>query len=141
MDRADRDMFFALLRSAVCGGRLDESERWELSPRQLGALMQLGRRHDIAHLVEAAAKKEDLKLPCDSDRAVYTAVYRGGDEHEKSKPRDRRHQCKNGLRGKERLNASLCKYIDRACKSHNNSAYSEYFASPYKRLVIIGISA
>ena len=77
MDRADRDMFFALLRSAVCGGRLDESERWELSPRQLGALMQLGRRHDIAHLVAAAAKKEDLKLPCDSDRAVYTAVYRG----------------------------------------------------------------
>ncbi len=75
---ADRDIFFGLLRCALGDAREIESERWEISPRQVCALMELGARHDLAHLTAAAIQKAAPSLSADTEGAIYIAVYRDG---------------------------------------------------------------
>ena len=55
--KADREVFFGLLRCVLGDAREIESERWEISPRLTCALMELGGSHDLAHLTAAAIQK------------------------------------------------------------------------------------
>ena len=44
-------IFFALLRSAICGAALTEAEKAEFSTEQLGGLLSVAKTHDVAHLL------------------------------------------------------------------------------------------
>lgn len=76
--KADREVFFGLLRCVLGDAREIESERWEISPRLACALMELGGRHDLAHLTAAAIQKIAPQLSGQVEQAIYTAVYRDG---------------------------------------------------------------
>ena len=53
-------ILFALLRSAVCGARLDESVAEALSNESLAAVMNISRMHDVAHLAVAALQSNGI---------------------------------------------------------------------------------
>ena len=78
MDRESIQILFVLLRSAICGTRLSETERARCTNETLGGLLKLSAKHDLIHLVVYALQQNDL-LPQDHselENYVLKAVYR-----------------------------------------------------------------
>lgn len=73
MDQGTIQTLFALLRSAICGEKLEESEKGRFVAQQLPELVELANKHDIGHLLALGLKQNDL--PCES-HTLFTAVYR-----------------------------------------------------------------
>lgn len=67
-------ILFALLRSAVCGTRLDEGVAQAIDKESLAAVMDISGKHDVAHLVISALKSNGL-TPLD-EQPMLKAIYR-----------------------------------------------------------------
>lgn len=78
MDREIMDALFLLLRSAVNGELLSESEKGTLSSESLSKAAELARKHDVVHLLALGLKKNGLLN--ENGRAleneIFKAVYR-----------------------------------------------------------------
>ena len=71
-------IFFALLRSAVCGTKLTETEAAQFSAEQLPELISLANKHDVGHLLVLGLKQNGL-IPKDKkeiEKIMFKAVYR-----------------------------------------------------------------
>ena len=78
VDQKPVQILFALLRSAICGTKLDEAERVCCTPELLGDLLKLSVKHDLIHLLVYALMQNDL-LPqnhLELENYVLKAVYR-----------------------------------------------------------------
>ena len=53
-------ILFALLRSAICGTLLTESQRQDCAGELLNDLLKMAKRHDVAHLAVLGLKKNGL---------------------------------------------------------------------------------
>lgn len=60
MDRNMIKLFFALIRAGVCGGALFEDERALYGEECLGALLSMGKSHDVDHLIALGLKNSGL---------------------------------------------------------------------------------
>ncbi|MBE6701176.1 MAG: hypothetical protein E7582_04735 [Ruminococcaceae bacterium] len=71
-------IFFALLRSAICGTKLTNQEKQECSPDKLNSFLKLALRHDVAHLLIWGLKQNGLILQNgkELDKYVLKAIYR-----------------------------------------------------------------
>lgn len=78
MDQRTIQLFFALLRSAIRGTTLTDEEQSDYSPALLPELLKLASKHDVAHLLETALKKNELLEKQDTgiERYILKAVYR-----------------------------------------------------------------
>lgn len=59
------DLFFAILRSQVCGGELTEEVKQALTPERLESVYSLAKEHDLAHIVGQALGKNGLLSKCE----------------------------------------------------------------------------
>ncbi len=78
MEQRTNAILFALLRSALRGGKLAREERECVSPELLAALLETSSRHDIVHLLVLGLKQNDL-LPSAVtalEKHILKAVYR-----------------------------------------------------------------
>lgn len=78
MDKKNIQIFFALLRSAICGTKLTEEELNSYSAELLPYLMKISSKHDVVHLLSWGLKKNEL-LPKDNsalEKHILKAVYR-----------------------------------------------------------------
>lgn len=71
-------IFFALLRSAICGAALTEAEKADFSAEQLGGLLAVAKTHDVAHLLAYALKQNGLiaEENAEIEAKLFNAVYR-----------------------------------------------------------------
>lgn len=78
MDQGTNQIFFALLRSAVCGVGLSEEEKKRFSAEQLQDLMNVASKHDLEHLVAYSLKQNELipKEYAALERCIFKAAYR-----------------------------------------------------------------
>ena len=78
MDQRTIQIFFALLRSSVCGEKLTEGERSEYSQGMLQSLLSVAYKHDLAHLLVHELKKNHLISEAEGgiDGCIFEAVYR-----------------------------------------------------------------
>lgn len=77
MDREIKDLLFALLRAAICGTKLGETEREALTEERHAQVLSLAKDHDVLHLAAIGLKENGL-LP-DGDPAgqsIFKAVFR-----------------------------------------------------------------
>ena len=58
--RTTIQIFFALLRSAICGTKLTEKERNNYSPDMLQVLLKISSKHDVAHLLAVGLRQNAL---------------------------------------------------------------------------------
>ena len=78
MDERTIQIFFALLRSAICGTKLTAEERSNYSAEMLQNLLSLSLKHDLPHVLAHGLKQNDL-IPedrTDIDQYLLEAVYR-----------------------------------------------------------------
>ncbi|MDE5995260.1 MAG: nucleotidyltransferase family protein [Oscillospiraceae bacterium] len=77
MDQGTIPIFFALLRSAICGTKLSESEKSEFKTEQLPAMIAIAKKHDIDNLLAFGLKKNGLMSKTDAgiDNAILKAIY------------------------------------------------------------------
>ena len=71
-------IFFALLRYAICGTKLTETEKAQFSEEQLPELISLSNKHDVGHLLVLGLKQNGL-IPKDNkkiEQILFKAVYR-----------------------------------------------------------------
>lgn len=77
MGQGVNKMFFALLRSAICGENLTEREREVLGEEALSSLTQLAHKHDLLHLVVFGLQKNALiGAGHDLRRELFSAAFR-----------------------------------------------------------------
>lgn len=78
MDQRTIKLFFALLRSAICGTKLTAEEKNIFSSDMLENLLNLAIKHDIAHLLVFGLKQNDLisKEKSYIEEEIFKAVYR-----------------------------------------------------------------
>ncbi len=78
MDQGTNQIFFALLRSAICGEMLKDTERAMISEENVSEMLALAKEHDIAHLLSLALKKNGYvsRDSAQIERAVLKAIYR-----------------------------------------------------------------
>ncbi len=76
MDIKTNQIFFALLRCAVCGGKLTEAQRDECTREMIPSLLEISAKHDVVHLIAFALKDNGLAQNAAIDKCVFTAVYR-----------------------------------------------------------------
>ena len=78
MDQRTIKLFFALLRSAICGTKLTAEEKNIFSSDMLENLLNLAIKHDIAHLLVFGLKQNDLisKEKSHIEEEIFNAVYR-----------------------------------------------------------------
>ena len=80
MDQKIIQLLFVLIRAALCGSKLTEEEMKFFSQDKLHALLEIGIKHDVAHLVILGVKQNGLiEKDASLDHYIYKAVYR----HEK----------------------------------------------------------
>ena len=78
MSQRTIQIFFALLRSAICGTKLTETEATQFSAEQLPELISLANKHDVGHLLVLGLKQNGL-IPKDKkeiEKIIFKAVYR-----------------------------------------------------------------
>lgn len=78
MDQRTIQILFALLRSAIFGTKLAESERKNYSADMLKDLLMLAAKHDVIHLLVLGLKKNKL-IPeehIEIEKSILKAVYR-----------------------------------------------------------------
>lgn len=78
MDQGTIQVFFSLLRSAICGQKLSELEKAEFKTEQLPAMIVTAKKHDIDNLLAFGLKKNGLMSKTDTGivKAVLKAIYR-----------------------------------------------------------------
>ncbi len=78
MDRNTVELFFAVLRCAICGNQLKESEKECLSEDILQKLFSLSKHHNIAHLYATGLDKNGLLKSTDDKigKEIIVALYR-----------------------------------------------------------------
>lgn len=78
MDQRTIQILFALLRSAIRGTKLTESERNSYSADMLQDLLKISVKHDVAHLLVLGLKQNELipKEHDDIEKYILKAVYR-----------------------------------------------------------------
>lgn len=78
MDQRTIQVFFSLLRSAICGTKLSESEKAEFKTEQLPVMITLAKKHDIDNLLAFGLKKNGLMTKTDTGikDSVLKAIYR-----------------------------------------------------------------
>lgn len=78
MDQRTIQIFFTLVRSAICGTRLSDDERGIFTYDSIPELLKLASKHDIAHLLTWGLKQNDLL--CDehktAEKYILKSVYR-----------------------------------------------------------------
>lgn len=60
MDQRTNQILFALLRSAVCGTKLSESDKAQVSEECLSEMLAISGKHDVIHLLALGLKQNDL---------------------------------------------------------------------------------
>ena len=78
MDQRTIQIFFALLRSAICGTKLTEAEKNICGAEMLGDLEKLSSKHDVSHLLAFGLKKNGL-IPKENpniEKHFLMAIYR-----------------------------------------------------------------
>lgn len=78
MDQRTIQILFALLRSAIRGTKLTESERNSYSADVLQELLKISAKHDVVHLLVLGLKQNELipKEHDDIEKYILKAVYR-----------------------------------------------------------------
>ncbi len=78
MNQSDTQLFFALLRSAICGNPLQEAEINAFREDDLPKMMTLAQQHDLVHLLAYGINKNKLSVSHRSElkREIIKAVYR-----------------------------------------------------------------
>ena len=78
MDQRTIQIFFALLRSSVCGEKLTEGERSEYSQGMLQSLLSVAYKHDLAHLLVHGINQNNIlsEENAELERFVFEAIYR-----------------------------------------------------------------
>ncbi len=78
MDQRTIQILFALLRSAIRGTKLTESERNSYSADMLQDLLKISAKHDVVHLLVLGLKQNELipKEHDDIEKYILKAVYR-----------------------------------------------------------------
>ena len=78
MDHRTIQLYFALLRSAICGVKLTDVEKAQFSEEQLPEWISISRRHDIIHLLALGLQKNSLipQNDIETKRSILKAVYR-----------------------------------------------------------------
>ena len=71
-------MLFAILRSAICGTKLTESERKTYSEDMLQDLLKISAKHDVIHLLVFGLKQNELisNQNIEIEKKIFKAVYR-----------------------------------------------------------------
>ena len=71
-------IFFALLRSAVCGEKLTKEEQSDYSPEMLPDLLCISSKHDLSHLLVYGLKQNNLLSEENTalEKFVFEAIYR-----------------------------------------------------------------
>ncbi len=62
MNQGTKQLLFAILRSAVCGNELTDSEKELFETASISELFKLAKHHDVAHIVAVAIKKAHIEL-------------------------------------------------------------------------------
>ena len=79
MGQRNSQMLFTLLRSAICGTKLNSTEIEQFKNEQIPELIAISKKHDVAHLVILALKSNAL-IPKDNasvdERLLLRAAYR-----------------------------------------------------------------
>lgn len=78
MDQRTLQIFFALLRSAICGTKLTKEERDNYSSQLFDNLLKLSAKHDVIHLLVLGLKQNEL-ISKENDyieKYILKAVYR-----------------------------------------------------------------
>lgn len=88
MEQGTIHILFALLRSAIRGTQLTESELKSYSSDMLQDLLKISSKHDVIHLLALGLKRNDLitKESIDIQKYIFSAAYR----HERL-----RYECDN----------------------------------------------
>ncbi len=78
MDQQTNQILFALLRSAVCGIKLTDTELEQFHEERLGHLLSLAKKHDLSHLLVLALEHNHLlaKEATETKKLLFQAVYR-----------------------------------------------------------------
>lgn len=78
MDQGTIQVFFSLLRSAICGTELSKSEKVEFKTEQLPAMIAIAKKHDIDNLLAFGLKKNGLVSKTDTgiEESVLKAIYK-----------------------------------------------------------------
>jgi len=78
MDHRTVQILFALLRSAIRGTKLTDSERENYSADMLQDLLKIASKHDVIHLLVLGLKQNDLipKENSEIEKYIFKAVYR-----------------------------------------------------------------
>ncbi len=78
MDQNTTPLMFALLRSAICGTKLDDAEKQLLSDEVLQELYVLSKTHDVAHLCAVGLDANGLLRSANDSfgKEIITAIYR-----------------------------------------------------------------
>lgn len=118
MNQETIQILFALVRSAICGNRLNEKERALYNEEMLPDLMTISRQHDIAHLVAAGL---------DINGLLEGGVKGIGNEMIKAIYRYTQHNCEY---------IELCDALEAAHVSFiplKGSVLREYYPEPWMR--------
>ena len=67
---------FALLRSALVGAKLSESELEQFSDEQIPELSEMAQKHDVGHLLAYGLKLNGLITREEAQKSIYKAVIR-----------------------------------------------------------------
>ena len=78
VNRDTIQIFFALLRSAICGTKLTAEERSNYSSKMLQNLLSLSSKHDLSHVLVHGLQQNNLisKENADLNELVFEALYR-----------------------------------------------------------------
>ena len=78
INQIDVRLLFPLLRSAVCGTKLTDEERGQVSAENLQDLMKIAEKHDVSHLFAYGLKQNGL-IPqgnAEIEKCIFKAVFR-----------------------------------------------------------------
>lgn len=78
MEQRTIPILFALLRSAICGGALTDTEKARFSTQQLPELIAISGKHDLSHLLALSLKQNGLLSEENNaiGKNIFQAVYR-----------------------------------------------------------------
>ena len=75
MNQGTKQLLFALLRSAICGNELTDSEKASLSGDTIRDVFKIAKHHDLGHLISYALEKNSISAD-NSENGIFKAVLR-----------------------------------------------------------------
>jgi hypothetical protein len=78
MGQRINSIFFALLRSSICGTRLTDEELDECTSENISSVLKIAKKHDISHLIAYAIKQNNISTVniSEIETLIFTAVFR-----------------------------------------------------------------